>query len=60
MIDPDGSVESKKFENNREYPVREANYSMNVRDFGLIGKISPREILKEILNQIQRKMKLII
>ena len=42
MIDPHGSLESKEFENNREYPVREANYSMNVRDFGLIGKIIPR------------------
>ena len=41
MIDSHGSVESKEFENNREYPVREANYSMNVRDFGLIGKMSP-------------------
>ena len=42
MIDPHGSVESKEFENNREYPVRDANYSMNVRLFGLIGKMSPR------------------
>ena len=42
MIDPHGSVESKEFENNREYPVRDANYSMNVRHFGLIGKMSPR------------------
>ena len=59
MIDTHGSVESKEFENNRECPVREAYSSMNVRDFGLIGKMSPREILKEILNQIQRKMKII-
>ena len=42
MIDPHGSVESKEFENNREYPVREANNSMNVRDFGLIDKMNPR------------------
>ena len=42
MTDPHDSVESKEFENNREYPVREAYSSMNVRDFGLIGKMSPR------------------
>jgi len=42
MIDPHGSLESKEFENNREYPVREANYSMSVRDYGLIGKMNPR------------------
>ena len=42
LIDPRGSVESKEFENNKEYPVREAQYSMNVRDFGILGKMSPR------------------
>ena len=42
MIDPHCSIESKEFENIREYPVREANYSMSVRDYGLIGKMNPR------------------
>ena len=46
MIDPHCSIESKEFENNREYPVREANYSTKVRDFGLIGKMSPRGIIE--------------
>ena len=41
IIDARGSFESKEFEN-REYPVREAYSSINVRDFGLIGKMSPR------------------
>ena len=42
MIDPHCFIESKEFENNGECPVREAYSSMNVRDFGLIGKMSPR------------------
>ena len=33
MVDPRASIESKELDNNREYPVREANYSMNGRDF---------------------------
>ena len=41
IIDARGSFESKEFEN-REYPVREAHYTVNPRDFGLLGKMSPR------------------
>ena len=42
IIDGRGSFESKDFEN-RDFPVREAHYSMNPRDFnGIIGKMSPR------------------
>ena len=33
---------SEEVDTNREYPVREAKYSVNVRDFGLLGKMSPR------------------
>ena len=33
---------SDEVDTNREYPVREAQYTMNVRDFGLLGKMSPR------------------
>ena len=47
MTDPHDSVESKEFENNREYPVREANYSLSVRDYDLIGKMSPRGNIEE-------------
>jgi glycosyltransferase involved in cell wall biosynthesis len=42
MVDPRASLESKELDNNREYPVREANYSLNGRDFGILGKMSPR------------------
>ena len=42
MIDGRGSFESKDFEN-RDFPVREAQYSMNPRDYnGILGKMSPR------------------
>ena len=42
IIDGRGSFESKDFEN-RDFPVREANYSMNRKDYnGIIGKMSPR------------------
>ena len=42
MVDPRASLESKELDNNRDYPVREANYSLNGRDFGILGKMSPR------------------
>ena len=42
MIDGRGSFESKDFEN-RDFPLREAQYSMNPRDYnGILGKMSPR------------------
>ena len=42
MVDPRTSIETKEIDINREYPVREANYSINGRDFGILGKMSPR------------------
>ena len=42
IIDGRGSFESKDYEN-RDFPVREAQYSMNPRDYnGILGKMSPR------------------
>ena len=42
IIEGRGSFESKDFEN-RDFPVREAQYTMNPRDYnGILGKMSPR------------------
>ena len=42
IIEGRGSFESKDYEN-RDFPVREGQFSMNPRDYnGIIGKMSPR------------------